>query len=267
MNYDIHTDEAALETLQQMTGITTVQWETNLYRERNYQFLDDFVEAMIQEFGTKSLPKSYRDMDFVFFHITTSADQCASIRRNGILDLQEAYLCEDSELRKYLDNHGVFINLNEETLTYDGRVFDIHYGERPRYYQSFENRCWSVARKFYYDYTVCGFLSAWSRNPYGGMVHKRPEVLSDIDELLGTRLSQEWERTHTTYKIVAKASGRNICYPYDDDSPEDEKIMTYMVMAYKEAFNGNSENILLMKNRIQIPANDILEITPFDSWD
>ena len=39
-----------------------------------------------------------------------------------------------------------------------------------------------------------------------------------------------------------------------------------LYQAYNEAFNGSSENILLLKNGVQIPPNDILEINPFSIW-
>ena len=266
MIYDIHTKQAAQETLRRLTGIKYAQWDANRHRERDYQFQDDFVATMIKEFGTKRLPKSYMDMDYEFFHVTTSADQCISIRQNGVLDLQEAYLCKDSELRVFLDAHGVLINLDEETLRYKGHVYDIHYGARPWNDQSVEYKCWLVGRKLYYDYTICGFLSACLKSPYGGMIHRRPEILWEIDELLNTQLSREWEKTHTTYEILAIANGRDICYPYDDESPEEDKVMTYIVMAYNEALYDSSENILLLKNGVQIPPNDILEINPFVAW-
>ena len=75
------------------------------------------------------------------------------------------------------------------------------------------------------------------------MVHRRPEILWEIDELLDTHLSCEWEKTHTTYEILAKANGSDICYPYDDESPEEDKVIAYIVMAYNEALYGGSENI------------------------
>ena len=93
-------------------------------------------------------------------------------------------------------------------------------------------------------------------------MHRRPEILWDIDELLKTRFSDEWEQTHLAYEVVAKVSGENICYPYDDDASEAEKVMAYVVMAYNEALNGSSENILSLKNGVQIPPSDILEVNP-----
>lgn len=266
MLFDIHTECAARQTLLRLTGIPIDIWEVNLNRERDYELQDYFVEAMIEEYATKQMPQSYMDMEFVYFHITTSSDNCASIRHNGILDLKKAYECNDSELRHFLDKHGIRIDIENAILTYRGQKYNIYYGRCPWDHESVEYKCWSVGRKFYYDYTTCGFLSVWNRSPYGGQVHKRPEILWDIDELLNTSLSDEWERTRMAYEIVAKVSGKHICYPYDEDATETEKVMTYVIMAYNEAFNGSSENILLLKNGVQIPPNDILEINPFSIW-
>ena len=266
MIFDIHTEQAAQQTLYQITGIPISNWKDNIHRESDYEYQEYFVEAMIKEYGTPILPNSYREMEFVYFHITTSADGCKSIRRNGILDLKNAYKCEDSELRKFLDRHGVIIDIDKAILTYQDREYDIFYGRCPRNHESEEYKCWSIGRKFFYDYTTCGFLSVWDRSPYGGEVHRRPEILWDIDELFETRLSDEWEATHEPFEIVAKVSGANICYPYDDNDSEKDKVMMYVVMAYNEALNGSSENILLLRNGIQIPANDVLEIKPLSIW-
>ena len=50
------------------------------------------------------------------------------------------------------------------------------------------------------------------------------------------------------------------------NAPEAEKVMAYIVMAYNEALNGSTENILLLKNGVQIPPNDILDINPLSIW-
>lgn len=265
MLFDIHTNLAAQRTLYQLTGIPIEVWEDNIYHEHDYEYQDDFIKAMIEEYGTRQLPQSYKDLDFVFFHVTTSSDGCASIRQNGILDLKKVYECSNSELRQFLDKHNVLIDLDKASLNYYEREYDIYYGKVPCDTTSIEYKCWSISRKFYYDYTICGFLSAWDCSPYPGQVHRRPEILWNIDELLRTRLSYEWDRTHSPYEIVSKVSGMNIRTSSDDKS-EVEKVMSYVVMAYDEAFNGPNENILLLKNGVQIPPTDILSIAPLSIW-
>lgn len=266
MIFDIHTKQAAQQTLFRLTGISSEIWERDLHHECDFMLQDDFVEDMISKYGNRRLPSSYMDMTFVFFHVTTSADGCAAIIQNGLLDLNYAYKCKESELRRFLDSHDINIDLESAILYYQGHEYNIYYGMCPRNHRSEEYKCWSVGRKFYYDYTICGFLSAREHHPYGGQVQRRPEILWDIDELLKTRLSDEWEQTHRPYEIVAKVCGENICYPYDDNVPERDKVMAYVVMAYNEAFYESGENILLLKNEVHIPPADILEINPLSIW-
>lgn len=263
MIYDIRTTEYAQKTLTNLTGIPISVWKKYLGRESDYEYTDDLVAAVINSHGC--LPCSYKDFEFVYFHMTTSSNGCASFRKHGILDLNQSYTCHDSELRTFLEEHDIHINIDERTLIYREHEFDITFGACPR--QDTEAyKCWSLGRKFYYDYTTCGFLSVWERGSYGGQVHKRPEILMNIDDLLGLRLSHEWIYTHDSYEVVAKVSGDKIIYDSDDDQSDEDKVLNYLTKAYWTAFGEPSENILLIKNHIQIPPMDILEIMPMERW-
>ncbi len=164
-----------------------------------------------------------------------------------------------------MEKHDIYIDLDERILTYCGKAFDITFGAYPRRDTEAYN-CWSIGRKFYYDYTTCGFLSVWDRSPYGGQFHRRPEILMDIDNLLRLNLSHEWIATHDPYEIVAKVSGEKIIYDSDDDQSDEDKVLNYLTKAYHTAFNEPSETLLLIKNHIQIPPKDILKITPMGYW-
>lgn len=263
MVYDIRTTENAKQTLVNLTSVPLSVWESYAGREHEYKYTDDLVLDVIKKHG--HLPKDFRAFQFVFFHITTSANKCASFFKHGILDLNKSYLCADSELRCFLENHGINIDLDARMLMYMGKKYDITFGRCPRedtkaYY------CWSVGRKFYYDYTACGFLSIWERSPYGGLVHRRPEILSDIDNLLELNLSDRWETTHTPYEVVAKVSGDRIVYDGDDELSDTDKVIGYLTNAYCTAFGAPSEKVLLLKNGIQIPPTDILEVKPLEYW-
>ena len=152
-------------------------------------------------------------------------------------------------------------------MTYKGKVFDISYnaGNCPRTGTQ-EYLCWSIGRKFYYDFTTCGFLSVWERSPYGGQVHCRPEILWDIDNLLRLNLSEEWEQSHFPYEIVAQVNGFDIVFDGDDDQSDKDKVLMYLTMAYDTAFGEPFEHILLMKNGIQISPDRIIEIKPLTCW-
>lgn len=177
--YDIRSSANACKTLVELSGVELSTWEKYVGHEREYRYTDDLVEDVIKTYG--QLPKNYLDFDFIYFHVTTSANNCASIKKYGILDLKQAYLCKESEIRIFLDQHGVLLNLDKGLLTFNGRTYDITFrsGNCPRTGTQ-EYLCWSIGRKFYFDYTTCGFLSVWERSLYGGQVHCRPEILWDV---------------------------------------------------------------------------------------
>jgi len=261
--FDIRTSENAMKTLCNLTGVPKNIWERFVGTENEYQYIDDLVEYVVNTYG--DMPRDYRTWQFVYIHITTSANCCASFKKYGILDLQESYLCEESELRTFLEENNIHIDLDKQLLVHNGQVYDITYGRCPRQ-GTLEYRCWAVGRKFYYDFTTCGFLSVWERSPYDGMVHRRPEILMDIDKLLNTKLSQDWALTHKAYEIIAQVSGEKIVFDGFEERSEKEKVLRYLSTAYNTAFGEPSEEILLLKNCIQIPPSDIIDIIPVRYW-
>lgn len=263
MIYDIRTTEYAKQTLTNLTGVPIPVWEQYLGHEHKYEYTDYLVAEVINSHGY--FPLSYRDFEFVYFHVTTSANGCASFRKHGILDLKHSYSCHDSELREFLEKHDIHIDLDERILTYRRQRFDINFGACPRRDTEAYKR-WSIGRKFYYDYTTCGFLSVWERKPYGGQVHRRPEILMDIDNLLRLNLSHEWMENHDSYEIVAKVSGEKIIYDSDDNQSDKDKVLNYLTKVYFTAFGEPTEKVILIMNHLQIPPLDILEIKPMQHW-
>lgn len=249
----------------ELSGVNISTWEKYVGHEREYGYTDDLVEDVIKTYG--QLTKNYLDFDFIYFHVTTSANDCTAIKKYGILDLKQAYICKESEIRIFLDQHGVLLDLDNGLLTFNGRTYDItFYSEKCPRTGTQEYLCQSIGRKFYYDYTTCGFLSVWERSPYGGQVHCRPEILWDIDNLLRLDLSGEWEQSHFPYEITAHVKGSDIVFDGDEDQSDKDKVLMYLTMAYDTAFGEPFEHVLLMKNGVQIPPTDIIEIKPLSCW-
>ena len=265
MIYDIRTSECAKRTLVNLTNVPLCVWQKYLGKENQYDYVNYMVKDVIDSFGC--IPNNYKDFKFIYFHVTTSNNECLSFRNHGILDLKQSYMCQDSELRLFLDKHNIRINLEERTLVYNDKTFDITYRTSfSPLRDTKEYKCWSIGRKFYYDYTTCGFLSVSDESPYLGNVHYRPEILMDIDNLLGLRLSQEWAKTHIPYEVVAKVNGENILYFSCDEDSDIEKVLGYLTKAYLTAFGEPDEETLLLKNNVQIPPTDIIEIKPLACW-
>lgn len=262
--YDIRTSANALSTLVNFTQVVSPIWERYISRERDYQYLEGLVEDVICKHG--SFPENYEKWIFTYFHVTTSANECASIKKHGLLDLKNSYRCADSELRIFLDNKGIEIDTDNCTLKYKGEKYDISYGRCPSSFDKVAHSCWAIGRKFYYDYTTCGFLSVWDLSPYGGYVHCRPEILSDIDNLLNLTLSQEWHVSHDPYEVVALVQGTDIVYDGENEQSNKDKILNYLTKAYNTAFGSPHEEIILLKNHIQVPPHNIVDINPLSCW-
>lgn len=262
--YDIRTSADALCTLVNFTGVAPPIWEQYIEHRSEYVYDEDLVEDVISKNGT--LPKNYEEWLFIFFHITTSANDCKSIKKYGILDLKEAYRCKESELRLFLDNKGILIDIDEETLSYNNRTYDISRSRRPSQFDKVDYASWCIGNKLFYDYTICGFLSVWHKAPYGGGVHCRPEILNDIDNLLGLSLSEEWHLTHKAYEITAIIKGEDMLYNGNDENTSKDKIIDYMTRAFNAAFGLPSEEIVLLKNNVQVLPERIVEVEPLRYW-
>ena len=76
----------------------------------------------------------------------------------------------------------------------------------------------------------------------------------------------EWEQSHCPYEITAHVKGSDIVFDGDEDQSDKDKVLMYLTMAYDTAFGEPFEHVLLMKNGVQIPPTDIIEIKPLSCW-
>lgn len=257
MLYDIRDADKAARTLERFTGVSSGVWlaETDA----------DLDIGQIVERNNGCCPH-VNELEMIITHVTTSGNGCASILKDGIIDLKHAYQKRDSELRIFLESKGIDILLESNCLKYNGKYYDISIEDRPRNHESEEYAAWLVGQKFYYDFTVCGFFSINVNRPYGGNVHSRPEILWDLDNLLKTDLQREWMQSHQAYEIVFKVPFRDIVYGGWTNDPE-EMVMSYLTDAYMCVSMGPDTREVLCKNEVEIPPDQILECNRFTSWD
>lgn len=268
MLYDIRDADKAAATLERLTGVNSTVWSIERMKNAcriNYSDVDKDIERIIKRF--KGYYPRIDDFEFVITHLTTSGNGCISILNNGIIDLKKAYQKRDSELRTFLESKGIDILLDSNCLKYKGKYFDISFEDCPWDHDSEEYAAWSVGRKFYYDFTVCGFLSINENRPYGGNVHRRPEILWDLDKLLRTNLQNEWIQSHEAYEIVFKIPFENILYDGWDSDTEDDIVMSYLIDAYMCVSLEPETKEILCKNGIEIYPEQILECNRFTQWE
>ena len=262
MTYNILSARDAQDTLQKLTYIPWAEWQ-EIHNRYNY-FRDGYEDEYIDKIlGEKCVNLPYfEDLRFIFSHVSTSANSCNDIKTLGLI--RYAYLNSQTELYSFLNENGITIELSKSKLHYHSKTIDISFGDCPPEYEEEKYAAWSVGRKVYYDYCVCGFLS-YSSSAYLGYVHKRPEILMDIDNLLKTNLSDQWEKTHQAYEVIAQVDAKKIVYEGDKEQDEHQKVLNYLMKAYWCAFS-DEENIILLQNDMEILPADILEIRPFDRW-
>ena len=154
LEYDIRTKELAQETLVRLTGVPFSIWQQYYGHEFEYEYTDELVRRIVKKHG--HFPNNYRVFEFVFIHITTSCNGCASILENGLLNTRQAYLCPNSELRRFLEEHGIQISLQNQVLRYNGKRFDISVNEiHSRDINDFRLE---LGLRLFDDYAVNGFL-------------------------------------------------------------------------------------------------------------
>ena len=268
MLFDIRNEQKAAESLERLTGVKEDTWLDERYRNINridYSYADKDIERIVED-NNGYFPR-LKDIQLVITHITTSSNECASIKTNGLIDLKESYNLPTSDLRLFLEDNEIEIILEDNLLRYKDREYDISFGKCPSDYESEQCSSWKVGRKFYYDFTICGFISINSRDVYGGMVHLRPEILFDIDNLLKTDLQRKWTLTHESYEIVFVVPEYHCLYNGLEENDEYERIMYYLTEAYACICLGPRTIEILCKNNIFITPDQILECNKFNKWE
>lgn len=247
--YDIRTKEEARTTLEALTGIPFAVWERE---EETASSSDQHIEEVMKRYGGRL----NHIAEFVLTHLTSSANGCAAIRKNGLTDLCRSYENNESELRQFLDQKGITLNLDHQTLRWNSGLYSIANRGSSLLMTDEEQALSRIGYRFFRDQCVCGFLSLGS-TAYLTHVEEKPEILIDIGNFIGMDIAGEWKYTHESYAVTAKVRAENIVRNGDD--------LSYACLAYWNSFHVN-QNVLLCKDGVQIPPEDILSIEPFAGW-
>lgn len=261
--YNITDKECSLQTLENLTGFKKECWEHYTFEAKVMEKdIDKAIDDIIERFNL-NIDFKPEDMICVLQQITTSANGCENIKEHGLTDLVTTYSDLKSELRGFLEEQQVYIDLENKQLFYqDECVGSIRYSDY-NYSSDFHSKkhyLWSVGRKFYYDFCVCGFYSFDHEHPYGGNVHERPEIIFNISQLIKKRIDNIWRDTHKCYVVTFKVPFNSVHNDFEGDIQK-----TLLYFAFKNAmYDEMGENIVLVKNGIQIPPEDIVSIERFD---
>lgn len=264
MNIDMRTETDAMETLLHIPGIN-VEYMMKMLRDELLMrtTTNDYEFYSFLDSNGIILPR-LKDINVVFSHITTSANECANYRTYGILSLVDTYRCEDSELRQFLTSENIEINIDFLCLKHNDKYYSIDYEDIEHSGSSEESNELRIGWRFSKDAGICGFLHINEKDTYLGNVHKRPEVLSDIDNLLNLNLSKKWEETHQPYEIIASVSGNQID-TFGDADEDWIKRRLYQTFCVATSAELTVDDFQCKKGEI-IRPEQIININDFNLW-
>lgn len=253
----------------------------NLEEETVLQYLDSETKEFSADIFLRKLnipEENLLEYDLLLtaLHVTTSNDECSSIHRYGLLNLQNAIRL-DTTLGRYIREHGIEIDFVEKNIRYENEVHNIGLDSfrRSPVDSEEETALYDVIEKLYMDYQVNAFFSCTNVLHYGGGVSRRPEFLEDLSHLLNNReIENDWRNEHNQCYVIEffeKPSS------FSEDTFElDERdvrglslekleikrrkwIIEKTLEAIYESYNHRTlpENIAYLKPGIEIPISNI----------
>lgn len=258
MKYDISTIENCFKTMQDMTDFQ--YWE-DMFRIYSYRFIDEPNRMRKEIMNSQNIQIKDIVEDniiFVLMHVTTSADECKGIRKDGLHDLVWAYK-HDTELRKFLDKYNIDIDIDNRKIIVNGNEFEM---------QNNIKQSGGVGYKFYNDPYVCGCFQLKKSDPYGGEVHTRPEIIYNINQIVrGNNLEYAWMETHKPYIVKFAVPFRKMKIALMTSMKDRKEVILQTMFNY--AFNTvfyndfNSDYIGILKRNEYIPPEDIIYIEKY----
>lgn len=100
-------------------------------------------------------------------------------------------MCENSQLRRYLNKFDVKINLDKKTIKHEGLLQKMITDDT--LFSNGSDLLSFISNKFLYDYAVCGLFRRGERS-YNSIIDKYPEIIDRISTYYGINLKKEWEK-------------------------------------------------------------------------
>ena len=270
--FNITTQEKSKEFLSRFLNIASDKIDDYIYNNAKDYDVDKFLENY--DIDLKKI--QIDTLQLVVQHVTTSGDECRSLEKYGILNLQQS-LTMETTLKKYLEHFDINFDISNKWMFCNGNNIDISYksddinlpGDSQKY------RICRVAHKIYYDYQISGFFCMENETDYGGRVHERPEFLFNLKELFRSNsIEDTWKKSVKPYLITFKASLDSFAwftfydekYDYEDDYSRKEELKKWLI---KKAlyviwdmyhYDSSPEVFAYLKPEVIIAPSDFLDI-------
>lgn len=226
--FDMTTFEDAYNSLSQLTGIYPEELLKYIYLHD----IDTDPSELFTYFNLDEQKIMDREIFLASWHVTTNDDECESIKKYGLRNLQEAIKL-DTTLSRFLKELGVNINIDDKKLFYQDKTYDLSKDYKGFYLTDEEEKISSVRRKIYKDHQINGFFYSEDPLDYDGDVNIRPEILQNIAQLINfdeIEMNKKWGKRTQCFviKFIAHLD-KYEDYTFKDSDYEGESDNSYKV--------------------------------------
>lgn len=251
---------------------------------------DEFIDTYIIEcnnnfdvFYEKYLPIvdkiDIENLEIVAFHVTSSIDECADIKKYGLHNLQWV-LSNDTNLNRFLQNNNIRFDIESKVMYIGDTAYDVDYEK----YKDLDaisrrkNQLHKIGHKIYYDFQVNAFLFCKDIYKYS-TIHEAPEFLYTLSSLnTATKgIHTKWEKICNPFVVKYKSKLKDFAYytfygnerEYIEDQQDNWRALRRLLVsrAVESAFSDSASEIYAyMKSDAVIAPENILEYVPAEKW-
>lgn len=269
--FDITTYDTAIRFLTKFTNLS--KYKVLKYIKNNSN--DYNASCFIEELNVQLEELSLEDIDVAILHVTTNGDNNQSIKKYGLLNLQQS-LTMNTPLKKFLKERNIIFDIYNHTMLIKDKTVDITYSNEYLSHNSLEERINNISYKIYKDYQINGFFCSPNPLAYGGGVSRRPEILSNINQLFkNAPFETDWKEQSKSYIIKFRVPLDELIYfsfydsnaAYMEDIFDKQEIKHELInKALKVIWNYYYMNQLpeiyaYLKPEVFVPYRNILSIT------
>ncbi|MFD3218353.1 hypothetical protein [Bacillus sp. BR_7a] len=224
------------------------------------------AESFLKYFKIDSARVLEKEIYLTSLHVTTVNDQLDSIKKFGLVNLQQAVTLE-TPLQKYLLKKGISIDIERKTIVYNGQIIDID-----KSFTSINDSLDWVIYKLFIDYAITSFFTTDDATKYLGKVHERPEFLKNLSELLDApEIKDDWREKHCCYVLKFQSHLSNFdCMSFggvESNNQELEKRIWIIDKVLENQRYGYKETCYShLKGPVSIPFRDIKTIYTLDEY-
>ncbi|WP_239712544.1 hypothetical protein [Paenibacillus sp. 19GGS1-52] len=277
LEYDITAYQESLYSLSQLTNQN--EREIEEYIILNLQ--DYSANHYLEEFNIDERSLLEKDLWLTSLHVTTNNDDCASLKKYGLMDIQKA-ISLVTQFYQYLKQFGITFDLVQKKFTHKNKTYDLSKKFNAFSTDDKEQQLETLERKLYKDNQINGFYSYDNMLTYGGYVNRRPEFLCNLAEFLDIpNLLYDWERNNKCYVIkfiapISEYTDWNFMNSWEIDSLDDEEIeikkrkwmMNVTLSNIIDGFFHQSirENYSYLRPNVIIPYSNFTELYTDDEY-